>query len=392
MKNTVYTVITVVLLLATLCLPAAAQTWTLDNWYAGPDDDRNNGNDIVDIEFRGNSQVFFAKWDRLYKWDLNAGWLWWHDFGGDRVSQVEVPRGDSSVVIHSVDDRGKLYIRSTDDMSSVRASTTLRSADYFEMFNLDVDSGGYYIYAAYVYGRHGGLGVGGPTAGNYWWTTDIFEIYDSGWQFDELEGGVGQRPVDREESWRLGMMHPNARAISLPSYPRWYYIGATSHNGRTVYERLRERDGIDNTGDTYVSPYYSDFDQIAITSRYGSDDNLTRIAALDNNNDIHLWNYSGDLLHTFNEWEDYSAHNDILEFTHNGELLVTAYGRWVRFWDVGAEAEDHSFWVEAMDDDESIESLAFSDNGKLMALGSSDGTAYIYEWTAEAHQLHPQRK
>ena len=71
---------------------------------------------------------------------------------------------------------------------------------------------------------------------------------------------------------------------------------------------------------------------------------------------------------------------------------MTAYGRNVRFWDVGAQALDHSFWVDDMDDDESIESLAFSDNGMLMALGSSDGTAYIYHWSGGSAPTAPAKE
>ena len=38
----------------------------------------------------------------------------------------------------------------------------------------------------------------------------------------------------------------------------------------------------------------------------------------------------------------------------------------MRFWDVSQQALDHSFTADALDADESIESLAFSDNGMLI--------------------------
>ena len=118
MKNTVFTVMTVLLLMATLCLPAAAQTWVLDNWYSGPDDDRV-GHEIHDIEFRDNHQVFFGKYDRLYKWDFTTARAHWFDFSGDWVSHVEVPRGDSTIVIHTVDTRGHIIIRDANDLSKI---------------------------------------------------------------------------------------------------------------------------------------------------------------------------------------------------------------------------------------------------------------------------------
>ena len=361
MKYTVFTVMTVVLLMATLCLPAAAQTWVLDDWYAGPDDDRGNGNKIVDIEFRDNHQVFFGKYDRLYKWDLNANWLWWHDFNGlnGRVDLVNVPRQDN-YVMHTA---GKtIYIRATDDLST-KASVTLPAGG--NVYEMDVDDTGNYLSITF---SSGGLGFpAGPSFAHHW-TYDIWGA--NGAQFRLIE--------------RASYSDQNTQLVMDPTQGARWYVTHSSRNSDTgvwVRETILEQTPTDSWVDTFRSNNWNDIDKIAITSRYGSNNDTIRLAALDDNNIIHVWNYSGDHLFTFNESEGYSAHDDILEFTYNGELLVTAYGRWVRFWDVGAQAEDHSFWVDAMDDDESIEALAFSDNGKLMALGSSEGTAYIYEWT-----------
>ena len=377
MKNTVYTVIAV-LLMATLCLPAAAQTWTLDNWYAGPDDDRTWGNPIHDIEFRDNHQVFFGKWDRLYKWDLNAGWLWWHDFSGDKVSHVEVPRDDSSVVFHTVDNRGRIYIRNAGDLS-VEAWEDLGSDGRDrDILSLDVDRGGYYIILQYRRFSPGGLGVGGPTNADRSYFFNLYDTYDGGWdftakiakEFDSPEGDL--------------LMHPDYSTWD----PRFYRQASPEH---ASFDEVTGSWG--NETDFYAAAA-DHFDRLAITNRYGSDNSTVRLAALADDNSIYVWNYGGDLLFVLNQgWADsYSAHDNILEFTNNGELLVTAFGRWVRFWDVGAQAEDHSFWVDAMDDDESIESLAFSDNGKLMALGSSNGTAYIYEWTGGSAPTAPAKE
>ena len=377
MKNTVYTVITVMLLLATLCLPAAAQTWQLDNWYDGPDDDDvAYGNPIHDIEFRDNHQVFFGKYDRLYKWDLNAGWLWWHDYSGDRVSHVEVPRGDSTVVINTVDNRGRIEIHSTNDMSEL-VSYQVPFDEWMTFMSLDVDRGGFYIVLQYRHGFRGGIGNAGVARGTENFEARVYDTYEGGWTVSYEAGG----------DWDS----PEGDLIMHPDYATWvprFYRQSTPES-----DRITERTGSwSNETDFYFAPYGDHIDRIAITSRYGSDNSTTRIAGLADNNDIHVWSYGGELLYMLNQDEDYAAHDNILEFTNNGELIVTAYGRWVRFWDVGAQAADHSFWVEAMDDDESIESLAFSDNGKLMALGSSNGTAYIYEWTGGSAPTAPAKE
>ena len=367
MKNTVYTVITVVLLLATLCLPAAAQTWTLDNWYAGPDDDRNNGNYISDIEFRDDHQVFFGKYDRLYKWDLNTNWLWWHDFSGDEVNHVEVPRDDSSVVIHSVDRRGDIYIRDASDLSRLVTIGEPDSRGYIRYLSLDVDSGGYYIIYQYQASKQA---FPDPAWVRYY--INVMDIWTGEWD------GVSYF-ADSFES-------PDGDMILDPTYaddggsPRWF------RQTNPTIERFFEYTGT-SLSDTFITTAWDPIDKIAARPR-GS----TRLAALDSANVIHIWNWMGDHLFTFNESEGYAAHDNILEFTNNGELLVTAYGRWVRFWDMSQQAEDHSFWVDDMDDDESIESLAFSDNGKLMALGSSKGTAYIYEWTGGSAPAAPAKE
>ena len=370
MKNTVFTVMTVLLLIATLCLPAAAQTWNLHASWAGPNDDRDTGSDIVDIEFRDNHQVFYGKYDRLYKWDFQAGRAHWFDYDGERVTHVEVPRNFSNAVIYSVNYRGYIYIKNADDLSS-EASI---NAPGHRIETLSVDNHGEYL----VTEVNGG-GLGFPPGPSWCYYHQVYDIWGAnGWQLSEVNSpSVNSSCLGPPQT----LMHP-----TTDSGPRWYSISSSEN----VYERILEwtRSG---HGDTYVTPSWSDIDAIAITDQYGSATNI-RLAALDGANDIHVWNWSGDHLFTLNKSEDYSAHDDILEFTPNGEILVTAYGRNVRFWDVGAQALDHSFWVDDMDDDESIESLAFSDNGMLMALGSSDGTAYIYHWSGGSAPTAPAKE
>ena len=372
MKNTVFTVMTVLLLMATLCLPAAAQTWVLENWTLGGDDDRNNTSGIDYVEFRDNHQVFYSKHDRLYKWDLNANWLWWHDFNNRWVKHINVPRQDN-YVMHTAG--WTIYIRDADDLST-KASVTLPEQAW--VWEMDVDDTGNYLALTFT---TGGLGFPpGPTF-KHQWTYDIWGA--NGAQFRLIERGAYGKANNQI------MMDPTQGA-------RWY-MTHESHNsdtGEWVRETILEQTPADPWVDEFTSSNWNDIDEIAITSRYGSNNDTIRLAALDDANIIHVWDYSGDHLFNLNDSEGYSAHDDILEFTYNGELLVTAYDHNVRFWDVSTQALDHSFRIpdSHLSSDESIESLAFSDNGKLMAIGGSDGTVYIYEWTGGSAPAAPPQE
>ena len=166
MKNTVFTVITL-LLLATLCLPAAAQTWVLEDSWRGPAGDRTQRID-QGIAFAGYNTVFWAKGDRLYKWDFEANSAWWKDFNGRRVIDVDIPRNDPSVVAYALRNNNGgedwVSLRSTADLSYVDGTRQEG------VMSLSADEGGYY------------LAVRG--ARNYF-TYDIWGA--SGWQFDAID-------------------------------------------------------------------------------------------------------------------------------------------------------------------------------------------------------------
>ena len=350
MKSTVFTVIAVVLLLATLCLSAAAQTWVLENSTSGADDDTHRG--MFEVEFRDNNQVFFSKWDRLYKWDLDANWLWWWDHGGgNTVDNIEVPRSDSSVFIYTVGDW--LLIRDADNHNMLASREVVGN-----ILSLDVDEGGFYAAVQFA-----------VTAGNI--KARIYDIWGSnGWQF------ITHGTKDNLDGANL-ILHPT------DDTPRWF---AQKRQGD---ERFYEYtwSWFDET-DTFVTTRWDHIDKIAARPKGNF-----RLAALDSGNVIHVWNWMGDHLFTFNQSEGFSAADHILEFTPNGELLVTAYEKNVRFWDMSTRELDHSFTVAASSGD--IVALAFSDNGKLMAIGDAKGIAYIYRWTggnapaAPAQEVEP---
>ena len=353
MKRTVFTVIAV-LLMATLCLPVAAQTWVLEHSWSGPDDDTHRG--MFEIEFRDNNQVFYSRWNRLYKWDFTANRAWWWNHGfGNTVDNIEVPRRDSSVVIYAVADW--LHIMDADNhtrLASLEVTGTILS--------LDVDEGGYYAALQYV-----------VSPGNI--ESKIYDIWGpNGWQFVNhgSQGGL---------DWANIILHPTY--ADDDDTPRWYVQRRQGDERFYEYTWAWFRQT-----DSYVTSRWDHIDKIAMTVRYG--DNNKRLAALDSGNIIHVWNYSGDHLFTFNNAEGFSAADHILEFTPNGELLVTAYEKKVRFWDVSTRELDHSFTVDSSSGD--IVALAFSDNGKLMAIGDAKGKAYIYRWTGGSAPVAPPKE
>ena len=357
MKSTVFSVIAVVLLLATLCLPVAAQTWVLEDSWSGPDDDFHRG--MFEIEFRDNNQVFYSRWNRLYKWDFEANRAWWLTFGerSETVDHIEVPRRDSDVVIHSVGGGGWLQIRDANDMNNLLATRDLGGG---EILSLDVDEGGYYAV------------VQSSAIGPIFYS-EVYDIWGpNGWRFARHTGNDFGAP-DGDL-----IMHPTYAADD--DTPRWYR--QINPGSERFYEYTHSWDDLT---DTFITTRWDRIDKIAARPRGNF-----RLAALDSGNVIHVWNWVGDHLFTFNQSEGFSAADHILEFTPNGELLVTAYEKNVRFWDMSTRELDHSFTVAASSSN--IAALAFSDNGKLMAIGDAKGKAYIYRWTGGSAPAAPPQK
>ena len=378
MKNTVFTVIAV-LLLATLCLPAAAQTWELEEWYTVPDGDWFTGH----LAFRDNHQVFFSATDstnnhyRFYKWDFVEGRVWWFD--DMHAKHIVIPRSNSSVVIYA---QGRfIQMRDADDLSFIggrRLGIGERDGGP-PITHLAVDDLGNYLVA---------LGESrlsprqrfdqGLTGDAY--IEVVLDIWGpNGWQIPVANHAY----LTRARQQRAITIHPTSTS------PRWYTVYG---GGRTETDRIRERYGRGSWDDEYISPYWDVLNWIAITEQFSGG---TRLAALDSNRVIHVWNWSGDHLFKFNENERYGPLG-FLKFTPNGELLATVgYGgghNWVTFWDMSQQAEDHSFFINVLPEGDRISSFDFSDNGKLMAISGSDGTVYIYRWTGDSAPTAPAKE
>ena len=351
MKNTVFTVMTVLLLTATLCLPAAAQKWQLNSFYSPAVDAGEVAGQmtyISDIAFRDDDLVCFGKGAHIFSLNLNTGSMWTVDHGGkeNRVSYIAIPRRNGSVVIYGHGDRGtgRLEIRRTDNLSFIADAHI-----YDELADLSVDNNGNYV-------------VG----------------HTEGWNIDERYFTFD---IWGHNGWQLKRNHMNERVTYASAIhpelgdggPYRYFCFKDDP------DLIREKAGRQwRWGDTYLtgSASYISVTDIAVGIFQGG----TRIAGLLYNNRIDVWDWTGNRLFTFNNRNLYVLNSDILEFTPNGELLVTVSpsGSEVLFWDMSAR-EEHPFRFKT--DASWITALAISDSGKRMAVGSFSGTVHIYDWT-----------
>ena len=355
MKSMVFTVIAV-LLMATLCLPAAAQTWQrIQAFSAAVDDDETVH--ISDIAFRDNHLVCFGKGSHIVSWNLNTGRVWTVDHGGaeNSVSHIAIPRHNGSVVIygHGERGRGRLEIRRTDNLSFIAGAQI-----YDWLADLSVDNNG-----NYVVGHTTGLRID-----ERYFTFDIWG--HNGWQLD--------RNDMNERGTYASAIHPELREGG----PHRYFCFWDDP------DLIREKAGRQwRWGDTYLTGWASDarVTDIAVGIFQGA----TRIAGLIRNDRIDVWDWSGNRLFTFNGNGAKPLNDFILEFTPNGELLATGSNRDVIFWDMSTREEDPSSFTPNIG---YITALAISDSGKRLAIGSDRATVYIYEWTGNTAPAAPAQE
>ena len=353
MKNTVFTVIAV-LLMATLCLPATAQTWQRTNSYSGSVDADEKEFDgtawISDIAFRDDDLVCFGKGAHIISWNFNTGSVWSVDHGGfeNSVTHIAIPRRNGSVVIygHGHRGRGRLEIRRTDNLSFIAADASIHD----ELGDLSVDDLG-----DYVVGHTEGVNID-----ERYFTFDLWG--HNGWQLE-------RNTMDERGTFASAILPERKDGFPYRYFCFW-------DDPDLIREKANKQW---RWGDTYTTGWASD---AAVTDiAVGIFQGATRIAGIIENNRIDVWNWSGDRLFTFNENGAKFLHNRILEFTPNGELLATATGRDVIFWDMSTREEDPSSFAPNIHSSTFITALAISDSGRRIAVGSRAGRVYIYKWT-----------
>ncbi len=373
MKYTVFTVMTVLLLIATLCLPATAQTWQRINSHSPAVDDDEKENDgtapISDIAFRDDDLVCFGKGAHIFSWNINTGSVWEVDHGSttflerNRVSKIAIPRRNGSVVIygHGGLGRGRLEIRRTDNLSHIA-----NTGAYDWLDDLSVDDLGDYVV--------------GHTTGSLntifeprYFTFDIWG--HNGWQ------------LERNDMHIRGTFASAILPVRKGGFPHRYFCFYSDPDA------IREKAGKQPYwGDTYITGWGSNeaVDDIAVGVFQG----YIRIAGLIRENDhIDVWNWSGERLFTFNRSRTHTnLHKNILEFTPNGELLATATRRKVIFWDMSTREEDPSSFTPDIPSSTRINALAISDSGRRIAVGSTAGRVYIYRWTGDTAPVAPAKE
>ena len=365
MKNTVFTVMTVLLLMATLCLPATAQTWQQINSYSPAIDADERIPRIWDIAFRDNLTVFFSKGAHLFKWITPTGRAWELDFGDDSnaVFNIAIPRHNGSVVIFAYAPRAfhsRLQIRRTDDLSYIDESGVFDG----HPTDLRVDDNG-----NYVVGRTNGSLWAGRF--NQRFTYDLWG--SDGWQLRQYEF--------TRDNVAAAAIHPELQG----GHPYTYFSYWNDP------DLIRERAGR-SWGDSYITGFASD-DQvwtIAVDQFRGN----TRVVGLLRSDIIDVWDWSGNRQFAFNAdgGRSKNLRSHILEFTPNGELLATVTNRDVIFWDMSTRREHPSSFTTNLPSSTVISALAISDNGKRLAVGSEAGRVYIYEWTGDSAPVAPAKE
>ena len=356
MKRTVFIVIAVMLLMATLCLPAAAQRWQLINSYSAPVD-ANEYNSIPDIAFRDNHLVCFGKGSHLFSWNLDTGSVWEVDHGdwASQVSSIAIPRHSGSVVIygHGQTGRGRLEIRRTDNLSFIADAQI-----YDWLDDLSVDNNGNYVV--------------GHTRAISWGIDERYFTFDiwghNGWQLKRLA-------MNERGTYASGI-HPELRDRGPH---RYFCFWDDPDLIRGVAGRPQWR-----WGTSYITGSAADTPVVDIA--VGIFQGSTRIAGLVDNSRIDVWDWWGNRLFTFNTSRQDLLLDNILEFTPNGELLVTTNSVEVILWDMSTRERDSKFITDIPG---SMTALAISDNGKRIAVGSSAGWVYIFEWTGNTAPAAP---
>ncbi len=363
MRSLVFT-LTAVLLMATLCQMTAAQSWVYDLSLNGQANDEDINSEILDVGFKGNNEVFFGKGDRLYKWDISSGRYWWRDWNGSgRVHSIDVAKNFSVLAVMY---NQSLHLRhTTGDMPGIASTHIVGGFGSSSGRQIAIDDDADYV------------AVAGGNSCAEWDQTVAFgpvcvEVRHHGWAIYDTWGTNG---------WQLkiagGADHLDMNAIDiLPDGSRVY----VADGDRNIDEWTYGPDG--KITDNYWGS--ESIKDIAITDNYSN--NSIRVAGVDWQNRLYIWNWSGDLLRTL----DSSYYIRDIEFTPNGEILAycgdKTGSQQVLFWDISNGDLDARVNIPS-----TPYCIAFSDDGKKMAVGCSDGYVRIYRWTGGSALAAPEQ-
>ena len=311
---------------------------------------------IEDIGFYGNSQVFFARSSRLYKWDMSTGRYWWitHQrlFGGD-VQHIEVSESHD---IFAYNIGAQLQLRRASDLEFIASVNIPDSLDDMAM----------------------------EPRTNYLWVTGMK---------DQETGLSDLRVYDLWEnnSWGLNLVTEfsgnRAEHIDILSTDYTYTTNGASNSW--ILERPTR--SINAWGAELFWLKETDrriHDRIPVGVAAGRTSDGVRIATITSRSHLHVWDWHANRLYThqFNSLNPRS-----FQFTPNREILtwIDDENDEIVFWDVTARKVDA---VVELEETTNFRCHAFSKDGKTMAVGDNNGTVHIYKWTGGSALSAPAKE
>ena len=314
---------------------------------------------IRDIGFRGNSQVFFGKKHRIYKWDMSTRRYRWTTYSsdnqGDRVNHVEVSE-THDIFAYNYGDR--LYLRRTSDMSVIAS----------------VDLPGVYPVAMTMEPRTNYIIVSGITDDPLHYYMHAYDLWENN------SWGLNPRPhrkygnsrfldidiLNRDEAYGIYIPGYAINVMTLPG-------GKGTGRGWLPFNRALNFDEV----------------PIAVAARQTSSGiTRERIAVITNDYRLVVWDRSGTQLYS-HKVDGGPVPPRSFQFTPNGEILTwisDIASNKIVFWDVGARE------VDAVVDTSVATCHAFSQDGKTMAVGTESGSIEIYKWTGDSALSAPAKE
>ena len=337
--------------------PAQVQepTWEFQRSFH-PHADSYSGS-IRDIGFRGNSQVFFGKGERLYKWDMSARRYWWITHRSSYykiVEHVEVSESHD-IVANTFGDN--LYLRRASDLSLI--DSVVLPGDGPDTLSMGP--------------RTNYLIVSGDSSTEE--TIEYARIYDL-WENDSW--GLNRRPHDNEQGYRLAH-------VDILNYDYAYGV----RDSRVAISELRFRESASVTLDFF--PGLSNFVGFEAVAAGQTSNGGVRIAGISRLYRLIVWDWHANLLysHKFSRGTGRSPRS--FQFTPNREILtwIDDWADRIVFWDVTTRGVDAVVNLEETTD---FICHAFSNDGKTMAVGTGDGAVHIYKWSGVNAPAAPAQK
>ena len=328
---------------------------------------------VNDIGFRGNSQVFFGRDYRLYKWDMSAGRYWWISHNPSDIELANEPKVDHVEVSEAHDIVAytfgrKLYLRRASDLKFID-STGLPGNFREYPTTLSMEPRTNYVIVSGVDGDP-------QNPSSYYRAYDLWENDSWGLNRKRYESSY-----ERSQQTHVDILNSD-------------YAYGIDWAGNFIHERwVREFEP--GTGLTFF-PFDGDIFEAGerfVGVAAGETSSGVRIAGMTNQHRLVVWDWHANRLYR-KQFSSSRVGPRSFQFTPNREILTWIWDwKKIVFWDVTAEKVDAV--VEAVVEPAGIDFFschAFSQDGKTMAVGDNDGTVHIYKWTGSGALWAPAKE